>query len=128
MQCTHFDTFIVDTPSGFAVTRLTEAVRTMGQSVSKPRPEEMRGEEARPLRSWQTSADWDFTSNRYSGILDPAYPKLLKAARQSRTAVMATTPNEQQFATQLYLLTMLTQKGARKIVRNNGFEACRQLC
>ena len=44
---------------------------------------------------------------------------------------MATPPHEQQSATLLYLLTMLTQKGARKVVRkagNNGFEAYRQLC
>ena len=43
---------------------------------------------------------------------------------------MATPPHEQQSATLLYL-TMLTQKGARKVVRkagNNGFEAYRQLC
>ena len=56
---------------------------------------------------------------------------MLKTARQSPTVVMATPPHEQQSATLLYLLTMLTQKGARKVVRkagNNGFEACRQLC
>ena len=44
---------------------------------------------------------------------------------------MATPPHEQESATLLYLLTMLTQKGARKVVRkagNNGFEAYRQLC
>ena len=44
---------------------------------------------------------------------------------------MATPPHEQQSATLLYLLTMLTQKGARKVVRkagNNGFEAYRKLC
>ena len=44
---------------------------------------------------------------------------------------MATPPHEQQSATLLYLLTMLTQKGARKVVRkagNNGFEAYRQQC
>ena len=44
---------------------------------------------------------------------------------------MATPPHEQQSATLLYLLTMLTQKGARKVVKeagNNGFEAGRQLC
>ena len=44
---------------------------------------------------------------------------------------MATPPHEQQSATLLYLLTMPTQRGARKVVRkagNNGFEAFRQLC
>ena len=44
---------------------------------------------------------------------------------------MATPPHEQPSATLLYLLEMLTQKGARKDVRkagNNGFEAYRQMC
>ena len=75
--------------------------------------------------------DWDFTFNGYAGTLDPACPALLKTARQSPTVVMGTPPHEQQSATLLYLLTMLTQKGARKVVRkagNNGFEAYRQLC
>ena len=75
--------------------------------------------------------EWDFTFNRYAGTLDPAYPVLPKTARQSPTVVTATPPHKQQSATLLYLLTMLTQKGARKVVRNagkNGFEAYRQLC
>ena len=44
---------------------------------------------------------------------------------------MATAPHEQQSATLLYLLKMLTQQGARNVVRkagNNAFEAYRQLC
>ena len=92
-----------------AVLGLAEAVRTMGQSVSKPRPED----------------------NGCAGTLDPAYLALLKTARQPPTVVMATPPHEQQSATLLYLLTMLTQIGARKVVRkagNNGLEAYRQLC
>ena len=104
-----------------AVTGLTEAARSMGQSVSKPEPHA-------PGKDFD---DWDFTFNGYAGTLDPACPALLKAARQSPTVVMATPPHEQQSATLLYLLTMLTQKGARKVVRkagSNGFEACRQLC
>ena len=36
-----------------AVTELTEAVRTMGQSVSKPRSEDMGVGEARAGRTWQ---------------------------------------------------------------------------
>ena len=75
--------------------------------------------------------DWDFTFNGYAGTLDLAYPALLKAARQSTTVVTGTPPLGQRPATLLYLLTMLTQKGARKVVRkagNNGFEAHRQLC
>ena len=114
-----------------AVTGLTEAVRTMGQSVSKPRPEDMRVWKPEPYAPGKDFDDWDFTFNGYAGTLDPAYPALLKTARQSPTMVMATPPHEQQSATLLYLLTMLTQKGARKVVRkagNNGFEAYRQLC
>ena len=44
---------------------------------------------------------------------------------------MASPPHDQQSATLLYLLTMLTEKGARNVVKkagNNGFEAYRQLC
>ena len=106
-----------------AVTGLAEAVRTMGQSVSKPRPEDMRVGKPEPYAPGKDFDDWDFTFNGYAGTLDPAYPALLKTARQSPT-VMATPPHEQQSATLLYLLTMLTQKGARKVVRkagNNGF-------
>ena len=75
--------------------------------------------------------DWDFTFNGYAGTLDLAYPALLKTARQSPTVVMATPPHEQKSATLLYLLTMLTQKRARQVVKkagNNGFEAYRQMC
>ena len=56
---------------------------------------------------------------------------VLKTARQSPTVVMATPPHEQQSATLLNLLTMLTQKGARTVTRkagNNYFEANRQMC
>ena len=112
-----------------ALTGRTEAVRTMGQSVSEPRPEDMKVGKPEP---YAPGKDFDdFTFNGYAGTLDPAYPALLKTARQSLSMVMATPPHEQQSATLLYLLTMLTQKGARKVVRkagNNGFEAYRQLC
>ena len=93
-----------------AVTGLAEAVRTMGQSVSKPRPEDMRVGKPEPYALVKDFDDWDFTFNGYAGTLDPAYPALLKTARQSPTVVMATPPHEQQSATLLYLLTMLTQK------------------
>ena len=72
------------------VTGLSEAVRTMGQSVSKPSPEDMR--------------------------VGKPEPDVLGKDLRLRL---------------LCLLTMLTQKGARKIVRkagNNSFEAYRQLC
>ena len=114
-----------------AVTGLTEAVRTMGQSVSKLRPEDMRVGKPEPYALGKDFDDWDFTFNGYVGTLDPAHLALLKTARQSPTVVMATPPHEQLSAILLYLLTMLTQKGAQKIVRkagNNGFEVYRQLC
>ena len=103
-----------------AVSGLAEAVRTLGQSVSKPRPEDMRVGKPEPHTPGKDFDDWDFTFNGYAGTLDPAYPALLKTARQSPTVVMATPPHEQQSATLLYLLTMLTQKGARKVVRKAG--------
>ena len=99
----------------------------MGQSVSKTAP---RGHENREARA-KDFDDWDVTFNGYAGTLDPAYSALLKTARQSPTVVMATPPHEQQSATLLYLRTMLTRKGARKIVMkagNNVFEAYRQWC
>ena len=105
-----------------AVTGLAEAVRTMGQSVSKPRPEDMRVEKPEPYVHGKDFDDWDFTFNGYAGTLDPAYPALLKTARQSPTVVMATPPHKQQSATLLYLLTMLTQKGTRK----NGEKSWKQ--
>ena len=120
-----------NTAMNAAITGLAEAVRSMGQSVSKPRPEDMRVGKPEPYAPGKDFDDWDFTFNGYAGTLDPAYPALLKAARESPTVVMATPPHEQQSATLLYLLTMLTQKGERKVVRkagNNGFEAYRQLC
>ena len=109
-----------------AVTGLAEAVRTMGQSVSRPRPEDMRVGKPEPYAPGKDFDDWDFTFNGYAGTLDPAYPAL-----QSPTVVMATPPHKQQSATLLYQLTVLIQREARKVVRkagNNGFEAYRQLC
>ena len=41
-----------NTAMNAAVTGLTEAVRTMGQSMSKPRPED-ESREARAERTWQ---------------------------------------------------------------------------
>ena len=74
-----------------AVTGLTEAVRTMGQSVSKPRPEDMRVGKPEPYAPGRDFDDWDFTFNGYAGTLDPAYPALLKTARQSPTDGDSTT-------------------------------------
>ena len=73
-----------------AVTEFTETVRTMGQSVSKPRPEDVRVGKPEPYAPGKDFDDWDFTFNGYAGTLDPAYPALLKTARQSPTVVMAT--------------------------------------
>ena len=79
-----------------AVTGLTEAVRTMEQSVSKPRPEDLRVGKPEPCASVKDFDDWDFTFNGYAGTLHHAYPALLKTARQSPTVVMATPPHERQ--------------------------------
>ena len=70
-----------------AVSGLAEA---MGQSVSKPRPEDMRVGKPEPYAPGKDFDDWDFTFNGFAGTLDPAYPALLKIARQSPTVVMAT--------------------------------------
>ena len=82
-----------------AVTGLTEAVRTMGQSVSKPRPEDMRVGRPESYAPGKDFDDWDFTFNGYAGTLDPAYPALLNTERQSPTVVMATPPREQKSGT-----------------------------
>ena len=55
-----------------AVTGLTEAVRTMGQSVSKPRPEDMRVGKPEPHAPGKDFDDWDFAFSGYAGALDPA--------------------------------------------------------
>ena len=66
-----------------------------------------------------------FTFNGYAGTLDPTYPILLKAARQSPTVVTATPHHEQQFATLLYLrCSRRRERGRSK--GNNGFEDYRQ--
>ena len=114
-----------------AVSGLAEALRTIGQSVSKPCREDMRVGKLEPYALGKDFDDWDFAFNGYAGTLYPAYPALLKTARQSPTVVMATPPHEQQSATLLYFLTVLTQGRARKVVRkavNKGFESYRQLC
>ena len=110
------------------MTGLTDAVRMTGQSVTRPRPEDMPVGKPEPYVPGKDFDDWDFTFNRYAATLDPSYPALLKTARQSTTVVTATAPHEQQSATVLYLLTMPTQKGARKVLRkagNNGFRGLR---
>ena len=50
-----------------AVTGLTEAVRTVGQLVSKPRPEDMRVGKPEPYVLDKDFDDWDFTFNGYAG-------------------------------------------------------------
>ena len=55
-----------------AVTGLTEAVRTMGQSVSKPLPEDMRVGRPEPYAPGKDFDDWDFTFNGYARTLYPA--------------------------------------------------------
>ena len=93
-----------------AVTGLTEVVKTMGQSVSKPRPEDMRVGKPEPYVLGKDFDDWDlYVLRRRWCTPSPACPTQLKAARQWTTAVMATAPHEQQCATPLYFLTMLTE-------------------
>ena len=70
-----------------AVTGLPDAVRTMGQSVSRPRPEDMRVGKPEPCAPGRDFDDLDVTFNGYAGTLEPTYPTLLKAAGQSATAV-----------------------------------------
>ena len=82
-----------------AVSGLAEAVRTMGQSVSKLRPQDVSVGKPEPYAPVKNVDDWDFTFNGYAGTLDPTYPALLKTARRSPTVVMATPPHEQQSAT-----------------------------
>ena len=65
-----------------AVSGLAEAVRTMGQSVSKPRPEDMRVGKPELYAPGKDFDDWEFTFNGYAGTLDPANPALPKTARQ----------------------------------------------
>ena len=69
-----------NTAMNAAVTGLTDAGRTMGQSVSKLRPEDLRVGKTKPYAPGKDFDDWDFTFNGYAGALDPAYPALLKAA------------------------------------------------
>ena len=66
-----------------AVTGLAEAVRTMGQSVSKPRPEDMRVGKSEPYAPGKDFDDWDFTFNGYAGTVDLAHPALLKKQRDN---------------------------------------------
>ena len=111
-----------------AVSGLAEAVRTMGQSVSKPRPEDMRVGKPEPYVPGKDFDDWDFTFNGYAGTRDPAYRAFLKTARQITNSGDGDSTTRTAVCN---LLTMLTQTGARKVVRkagNNGFEAYRQLC
>ena len=55
--------------------------------MSKPRPEDMRVGKPEPYAPGKDFDDWDFTFNGHAGTLDPAYPALLKTARQSPTVV-----------------------------------------
>ena len=63
-----------------AVTGLAETVRTMGQWVSKPRPEDMRVRKPEPQQRLMTGTYSTF--NGYADTLDLAFPALLKTAGQ----------------------------------------------
>ena len=55
-----------NTAMNAAVIGLAEAVRTMGQSVSKPRPEDMRVGKPELYAPGKDFDDWDFTFNGYA--------------------------------------------------------------
>ena len=52
-----------------ALTGPTEAVRTIGQMVSKPRPKDMRVGKPKPYAPGQIFDAWDFTFIGYVGML-----------------------------------------------------------
>ena len=58
-----------NTAMNAAVTGLTEAVRTMGQSVSKPRPEDMRSQSRTHLAKTLTTGTSRSTDTRVRSIL-----------------------------------------------------------
>ena len=58
-----FEAYRQLTAMNAAVSGLAEAVRTMGQSVSKPRPEDMRVGKPEPYAPGKDFDDWDFTFN-----------------------------------------------------------------
>ena len=64
-----------------AVTGLTEAVRRMGQSVSKPRPEDMRVGKSEQCAPGEDFGDWDFTFlniNRCLGTVNLSLDPLIR--------------------------------------------------
>ena len=65
-----------------AVSTLSEVVITMGQSVSRPRPEHMGVGKPEPYPIGKDFADLDFTFNGYAGTFDLAHHALQKTARQ----------------------------------------------
>ena len=113
-----------------AVTGLTEAVRTMGQSVSKPRPEDMRVGKPEPYAPGKEFDDWDFIQ-RIRGYARSCLSCLAENSETITNSGDGDSTTQTAVSNLAVLLTMLTQKGARKVVRkagNNGFEANRQLC
>ena len=74
--------------------------------------------------------EWEFTFLGYCGTVDPELPELLRGSRVMSDPVVVPTEQAGRAASVYYMLTMLTKKGARKIVRRvpgNGLEAFRQL-
>ena len=57
-----------------AVTGLTRVVRTKGQSVSKPRPEDMKVGKPETMHLTKTLTTRDFTFKSYAGTLNPSFP------------------------------------------------------
>ena len=109
-----------------AVTGLTEAVRTMGQSVSKPRPEDM-SRKARAVRTKQRLWRLGLHVQRIRGYSRSCLSCLAERQRWW-WQLHHTNSSRQPYCT---FSRCSHRKGAQKVVRkagNNGFEACRQLC
>ena len=114
-----------------AVSGLAEAVRTMGQSVSKPRPEDMRVGKPEPYAPGQRLCRLGFHIQRIRGYARSCLSIFAENSETITNSGDGDSTTRTAVCTLLYLLTMLTRKGARKVVRkagNNGFEAYRQLC
>ena len=113
------------------VTGLTDAVRTMGQSVSKPRPEDVRVGKPEPYAPGKDFDDWDFTYQRIRWYTRSCLSSPAESSEKVNDSGDGDSTTLTAVCNLLYLLTVLTQEGAQKVVRkagNNGFEVYRQLC
>ena len=74
--------------------------------------------------------DWDFSVNEFAGMLDPAYPSLLKAAKLSTTTELRTAPNEPQSAVAVFSHEAHAKRSTEDCEESwrEPVEAYRQLC